>query len=90
MTTLSESTGSLTADKILQGVIGILEQVFPDRVRGYFVRGSYASATSTQGSDLDMFVVFKDAFVESAEARRPVTSAATARCSALSCWRSSW
>lgn len=65
-----ESTGSLTADKILQGVIGIFEQVFPDRVRGYFVRGSYASATSTEGSDLDTFVVFKDAFVEPAEAKK--------------------
>jgi hypothetical protein len=69
-TNLLESTGSLIADKILQGVIGILEQVFPDRVRGYFVRGSYASATSTEGSDLDMFVVFKDAFVEPAEAKK--------------------
>lgn len=65
-----EATGSPTADKILQGVIGILEQVFPDRVRGYFVRGSYASATSTEGSDLDMFVVFKDAFIEPAEAKK--------------------
>jgi hypothetical protein len=70
MTTLLESTGNLSADKILQGVIGILEQAFPDRVRGYFVRGSYASATSTEGSDLDMFVVFKDAFIEPAEAEK--------------------
>jgi hypothetical protein len=67
-TTLLESTGAPSADRILQGVIGILEQVFPGRVRGYFVRGSYASDTSTEGSDLDMFVVFKDAFVEPAEA----------------------
>jgi hypothetical protein len=51
-------------------VIGIFEQVFPDRVRGYFVRGSYASATSTEGSDLDMFIVFNDAFVEPAEAKK--------------------
>jgi hypothetical protein len=68
--TLRESTGSPIADRILQGVIGIFEQVFPDRVRGYFVRGSYASATSTEGSDLDMFVVFKDAFIEPAEAAK--------------------
>ena len=69
-TTLLESTGSLSADRLLKGVIGVFEQVFPDRVRGYFVRGSYASATSTEGSDLDMFVVFKDAFVEPAEAMK--------------------
>jgi hypothetical protein len=69
-TTLLESTGAPSADRILQGVIGILEQVFPGRIRGYFVRGSYASATSTEGSDLDMFVVFKDAFVEPAEAEK--------------------
>jgi hypothetical protein len=69
-TNLLESTGSPSADRLLQGVIGIFEQVFPDRVRGYFVRGSYASATSTEGSDLDMFIVFKDAFVEPAEAKK--------------------
>lgn len=69
-TTLLESTGAPAADRLLQGVIGILEQAFPNRVRGYFVRGSYATATSTQGSDLDMFVVFKHAFLEPAEAQK--------------------
>lgn len=69
-TALLQSTGSPIADRTLQGVIGILEHAFPRRVRGYFVRGSYASATSIEGSDLDMFVVFKDAFVEPAETEK--------------------
>lgn len=73
MTTLLASTGDPTADKIVQGVVGVLELAFPDRVRGHFVRGSYASASSTAGSDLDMLVVFKDDFVEQAEAERART-----------------
>jgi hypothetical protein len=70
MATLAEPTGNPAADRIVRGVIGIFERAFPDRVRGYFLRGSYASATATAGSDLDMFVVFKDAFGEPAEAQR--------------------
>lgn len=70
MTSLLESTGSRVADRVLQGVVSVFEHAFPDRVRGFFVRGSYANARFTEGSDLDMFVVFKDAFAEPAEADR--------------------
>jgi predicted nucleotidyltransferase len=65
-----ETSADLRADKLVQGVIGIFGQVFPDRVRGYYLRGSHASGTSTAGSDIAMFVVFKDAFLERAEAER--------------------
>lgn len=57
---LRQSTGDPAADRIVRGVIGIFEQAFPDRVRGYYLRGSYARGTPTLGSDLDLFVVFPD------------------------------
>ncbi|MET9020059.1 nucleotidyltransferase domain-containing protein [Actinopolymorpha sp. NPDC004070] len=31
-------------------------------MRGFYLRGSHASGTSTDGSDLDLYVVFKDHF----------------------------
>lgn len=69
---LQESTGDPAADRIVRGVIGIFEQTFPDRVRGYYLRGSFASGTRTAGSDLDLFVVFRDGFADRAEAERAI------------------
>jgi Nucleotidyltransferase domain len=60
----------LPIERIVRGVIGIFGQAFPDRVRGFYLRGSHASGTSTAGSDIDMFVVFKEAFVDPGEAER--------------------
>jgi hypothetical protein len=56
--TLRSSTGDPAMERIVRGVIGVLGEVFADRVRGYYLRGSYATGTSTAYSDLDMFVVF--------------------------------
>lgn len=64
------SSTDIRVDRIIRGVVGIFERVFPDRIRGYYLRGSHASRTSTPGSDIDMFVVFKEGFVEQAEAQR--------------------
>ncbi|MEV0289544.1 MULTISPECIES: nucleotidyltransferase domain-containing protein [unclassified Kribbella] len=61
---LVESTGDPQCDQIVQGVVGIFEVVFPGRVRGVYLRGSRVSGTSVVGSDLDLFVVFKDRFVD--------------------------
>jgi hypothetical protein len=66
---LRESTGDRVADKIVEGVIGIFGQVYPDRVRSYYLRGSYATGAWTAGSDLDMFIVFAGR-MERAEAVR--------------------
>lgn len=60
---LLTSTGDPHCDKISQGVIGLFELTFPDRIRGYYLRGSRASDTSIAGSDIDLFVIFKDRFV---------------------------
>jgi nucleotidyltransferase-like protein len=65
-----EPIGDQRVDKVVRGVAGVFGQLFPDRIRGCYLRGSRASGTSTAGSDIDMFVVFKDGFVERAEARR--------------------
>lgn len=70
--TLRESSGDPAMDRIVRGVIGVLGQVFADRIRGYYLRGSYATGTSTAHSDLDMFVVFRDRMTRD-EAERAVS-----------------
>lgn len=46
-------------DAILQGVVGIFETEFPDRVRGYYVTRSYADNSAILSSDIDGFILFK-------------------------------
>ncbi|TCO47844.1 nucleotidyltransferase-like protein [Kribbella antiqua] len=67
---LIESTGDGRCDKIVQGLIGIFDSAFPGRVRGFYLRGSHASGTPIAGSDLDLFIVFKDRFTDQAEYER--------------------
>jgi hypothetical protein len=64
---LIESTGDHRCDKIVQGLIGIFGLTFPDRVRGYYLRGSRTGGSSIAGSDLDLSVVFRDQFVDREE-----------------------
>jgi hypothetical protein len=78
---LVESTGDRQCDRIAQGVIGIFEIAFPGRVRGFYLRGSHASGTSIAGSDLDLFIVFKDRFADPAEYER--AQALSAHCARL-------
>lgn len=49
---------------ILQGIIGIAELVFPDRVRSYYLTGSYADDTAVSTSDLDLLLIFKESITE--------------------------
>lgn len=51
-------------------MIGVFETAFPGRVRGVYLRGSHASGTSIAGSDLDLFIVFRDRFTDRAEYER--------------------
>jgi hypothetical protein len=78
---LIESTGDRLCDRVARGVIGVFETAFPGRVRGFYLRGSYASGTSIAGSDLDLFIVFKDRFADPAEYER--TQALSAHCARL-------
>jgi predicted nucleotidyltransferase len=59
---LLNSTGNEKVDKIIKGTIEIFEAVFPGRIRGYYLRGSYADGTAVSTSDIDMTILFKDRF----------------------------
>ena len=59
---LTASTGNEDVDAVLKGVVGVFEDVFPGRVRGYYVVGSYANGTAVGGSDLDFHPLFKGEF----------------------------
>ena len=64
---LLNSTGNQKVDDILRGTIGIFETVFPDRIRGYYLVGSYADGTAVSTSDIDLKILFKDCFRDDAE-----------------------
>ena len=51
----------------MRGVIGIFETVFPDRIRGYYLVGSYADSTAVSTSDIDMKILFKNRFRDNTE-----------------------
>ena len=63
-------TGNTRVDQILSGTVGIFEAVFPERIGGYYVEGSYANRTGLTTSDIDMTTVFKDCFTGEAERTR--------------------
>ena len=64
---LLKSTGNQRVDDILRGVIGIFETIFPDRIRGYYLVGSYADGTAVSTSDIDMKILFKNRFRDNTE-----------------------
>ena len=65
---LFNSTGNQQVDDILRGVIGISEIVFPNRIRGYYLTGSYANSYALPTSDIDMTIVFKGSFIVTIQA----------------------
>ena len=66
---LNEPTGNPVTNRILQGIIGFCELAFPQRLRGYYLEGSYATNTAIPASDIDMCLLFKDAFNSDQESR---------------------
>ncbi|MCU0533170.1 MAG: hypothetical protein MUD14_04645 [Hydrococcus sp. Prado102] len=70
--TLDYSTKNPKIDRILQGTIGIFEQVFPDRIRGYYLRGSYGNGSNIPNSDLDLYAIFKEDFRDATEIKNAV------------------
>jgi hypothetical protein len=66
---LTESTGNATVDQVLRDTVDVFEAAFPGRVRGYYVEGSYAGATGVATSDVDLSIVFVDAFQDGEAAR---------------------
>jgi len=67
---LKSSTDDPKADNILQGIVGIYETVFPHRIRGYYVLGSYANKAAIPLSDLDLAILFKGNFIIDNEEER--------------------
>jgi predicted nucleotidyltransferase len=63
---LVSTTGNLAADEAARDLVESFENRFPGRVRGYYVEGSYADETAVATSDLDVIVVIKSHWNESA------------------------
>ncbi len=53
------STGNAQIDGIIRGSIGVLETIFPNRIRAYYLVGSYADGSFTATSDIDLVPLFK-------------------------------
>jgi hypothetical protein len=64
---LHASSGDAQVDEALAGIIGIYETAFTDRVRGYYLLGSYTDSSAVDFSDIDLLVLFKSR-MEAAEA----------------------
>ena len=64
MLTLDTSTDNPQVDNILRGTIGILETLFPERIRAYYLHGSFADNTGIETSDIDLFLVPKGSFAQ--------------------------
>jgi tRNA nucleotidyltransferase (CCA-adding enzyme) len=65
--TLLQSTENPSVDAMLEGAIRVFEMVFPDRIRGYYLMGSYTDGTALPTSDIDGFILFKDNFINEKE-----------------------
>jgi pimeloyl-ACP methyl ester carboxylesterase len=63
-----QATGDRRVEDILCGAIGVFETAFPDRVRGYYMMGSYHDGDAVPESDLDVIAVFKGEFEPGEEA----------------------
>lgn len=64
------SIGHTQADQILQAFVGIFETVFRNRIRGYYIEGSYADQTALPTSDIDLVILFKDSFIDRSERKQ--------------------
>jgi hypothetical protein len=66
---LNFSTGNQQIDHAIQGIVGIFEAAFPQRIRSYYLVGSYVDGSATPFSDIDIRVIFKDDFEAGEEER---------------------
>lgn len=67
---LLKSANNVGAERVLQELIATFEATFPSRIRGYFLEGSYADQSALATSDIDLIILFKDAFANDAERDR--------------------
>ena len=64
------STRNSRIDHILKAIIGYCELLFPKRIRGYYLQGSYATGDATSVSDIDMTLLFRGDFIDEEEKQR--------------------
>ena len=57
---LQFTTDVAPVDRLLRGLVRLIERTFPARVRGFYLEGSYADGSAVATSDVDLRVVFKD------------------------------
>src|SRR5687768_4900661 len=65
--TLHVSSGEQRVDEILRGFVGVMETVFPDRVRSYYLTGSFADRQAKPGSDIDLCLLVRGGFQDAEE-----------------------
>ena len=81
---LANSTHNQHIDKILLGIVGIFEIAFPERIRSYYIEGSFADSSEVATSDIDLQIIFRGSFTgdeERAQAEE-LAGHCTALCSA--------
>jgi predicted nucleotidyltransferase len=67
---LLHATGDKQIDAILKAIIATFEEFFPLRIRGYYIEGSYANESQVPTSDVDLLIIFRDAFINEQERAR--------------------
>ena len=60
--------GKPSIDTVLSHIVERYEAQFPGRIRACYLTGSYAEGNAVEWSDIDVYVLFKDAFVSEGEA----------------------
>lgn len=60
--------GNPSIDRVLSQIVDRYETQFPGRIRASYLTGSYAEGNAVEWSDIDIYILFKDAFVSEEEA----------------------
>src|SRR5262245_6000353 len=58
------SAGDARVDQTLRDVVAMIEERLPERVRGYYLVGSYAVGEARPSSDIDLIVLVKGELAE--------------------------
>lgn len=56
---LTESSDNPAVDRIIRGIVGIFELVFPKKIKAYILTGSYLTKGAVRTSDIDMYIIFE-------------------------------
>jgi hypothetical protein len=63
-------TRNTRIDQIIKAIIGFYELLFPGRIGGYYLLGSYATGDATAVSDIDLTPLFRGDFASDEERQR--------------------